>query len=57
MVISLMPVALSIILYFINPSYILTLFGHPIGWGMLALAALMQGIGIFLIRKIIRIEV
>jgi tight adherence protein B len=57
LIISLMPVALAIILYFINPSYISTLFENPIGWGMIILAILSQGIGIFLIRRIIRIEV
>lgn len=57
LIISLLPVALGVILYFINPSYILTLFQNPIGLGMLVLAVLMQAIGIFLIRRIIRIEV
>lgn len=57
LIISLMPVALGIILYFMNPSYILTLFQSPIGIGMLVMAGLMQAIGILLIRRIIRIEV
>lgn len=57
LIISLLPVALSVILYFINPTYILTLFQNPLGVGMLVLAVLMQVIGIFLIRRIIRIEV
>lgn len=57
LIISLLPIALGIIIYFINPSYIMTLFEHQIGWAMLAMAALMQGIGIYLIRRIIRIEV
>ncbi len=57
LIISLMPVALSIILYFINPSYISVLFEEPVGWAMLTLAVLMQGMGIYLIRRIIRIEV
>ncbi|MHB1392318.1 MAG: type II secretion system F family protein [Clostridia bacterium] len=57
LIIALMPVALGIILYFINPSYILVLFEEPIGWAMLMFAVLMQGMGIYLIRRIIRIEV
>jgi len=57
LIISLMPVVLGIILYFMNPSYILTLFKNPMGIGMLVLAVFMQAIGIFLIRRIIRIEV
>lgn len=57
LIISLMPVALGVILYFINPSYISVLFEHPLGLAMMAMAVLMQGIGIYLIRRIIRIEV
>lgn len=57
LIISLLPVALAIILYFLNPSFISVLFEHPLGLAMIALAVLMQGIGIYLIRRIIRIEV
>lgn len=57
LIIALMPVALGVILYFINPSYISVLFEEPLGWAMLSLAVLMQGMGIYLIRRIIRIEV
>ncbi len=56
-IISLLPVALGVIIYLMNPPYILELFKNPLGWAMLGLAVLMQGIGIFLIRKIVRIEV
>lgn len=56
-IISLLPVVLGVVLYLINPSYISMLFVNPIGWAMLALAVMMQGMGIFLIRRIIRIEV
>lgn len=57
LIISLLPVALAIIINLMNPSYISMLFKHQLGWAMLALAVLMQGIGIYLIRRIIRIEV
>ncbi len=56
-IISLMPVVLGVILYFINPSYISLLFKHPLGLAMLGTAVVMQGLGIYLIRKIVRIEV
>lgn len=56
-IISLMPVVLGVILYFINPTYILLLFKHPLGLAMLGTAVVMQGLGIYLVRKIIRIEV
>lgn len=57
LIISLMPVVLGVFLYTINPSYISLLFTNPLGMVMLASAVCMQGIGIFLIRRIIRIEV
>jgi len=57
LIISLLPLALVILLNMINPSYISVLFKHQLGWAMLAMAVLMQGIGIYLIRRIIRIEV
>ena len=57
LIISLLPVALSLIIYFMNPEYILHLFQNPLGLAMLAVAALMQAVGIFLIRRIIRVEV
>ncbi|HYE84540.1 MAG TPA: type II secretion system F family protein [Clostridia bacterium] len=56
-IISFMPAALGAVLYLINPSYISVLFEYPAGLAMLILAACMQGIGIYLIRRIIRIEV
>lgn len=56
-IISLLPVVVGVLLYFINPSYIMELFRNPMGWAMLALAIVMQCIGIFLIRIIVRIEV
>lgn len=57
MIIALLPVALGVTLYYINPEYISMLIKHPLGLGMLGAAAFMQGIGILLIRKIIKIEV
>jgi len=57
LIISLLPVALGIIIFIINPSYISVLLEHPLGWAMISLAIVMQGIGIYLIRRIIRIEV
>ncbi|HEV3233552.1 MAG TPA: type II secretion system F family protein [Candidatus Dormibacteraeota bacterium] len=52
-----LPIALIAILTFLSPSYITPLFRHPLGWGMLVLAAIMMGIGYAIIRKISAIEV
>lgn len=56
-VIGVLPLALAIILYIMDESYIMTLFNHPIGIA-LVVAALISGIiGFMLIRKITTIEV
>ncbi len=57
LIISLMPLALGFIIYLLNPEYIRQLFQHPLGWGMLVMAILMQAVGIFFIKRIIGIEV
>lgn len=57
MVISIMPVALGFILYMINPASTSMLFTEPIGLVMLCIAVMMELLGIFFIKKIVRIEV
>lgn len=57
MVIALLPVGLSGMLFLVNPSYILTLFTHPIGLVLLAIGGLSMFLGFFFIMKITDIEV
>ncbi len=57
LVISLLPITLGGALYLMNPSYIIVLFIHPLGHMMLGIGIVMQMVGIYSIRKIIRIEV
>ena len=57
MVISLVPVGLGIVMEVTNPEYIGLLFSHKLGWAILAVAVLMQTVGIYSISKIIKIEV
>jgi tight adherence protein B len=57
MIISLLPVALGIILYLINPQHIGMLFNNAIGLGILGFSIIMQLIGIYFISKIVKIEV
>lgn len=57
LIISLLPLALGFGLSIMNPSYIMVLFTEPIGWGMLGFAAIMEATGIYLVNKIVRIEV
>lgn len=56
-IISLLPIALGFALFVVNPTYIIVLFTDPLGMMMLGASVIMQLIGIFFIRKIIRIEV
>jgi tight adherence protein B len=52
-----LPAALGIALSFISPEHMNTLFVHPLGRTMLMGAGVMQTVGYFWIRKVIKIEV
>lgn len=56
-IICLLPVGLGFAIFTLNPTYIMTFFTEPLGLMMLGLCVIMQAIGIYFIRKIIRIEV
>jgi tight adherence protein B len=52
-----LPVFLMIALAFINPDHMNLLFREPIGHKLLAAAAVMQVVGYFWIRQVVKIEV
>ena len=52
-----LPAALGVALMFISPEHMNTLFQHPLGRTMLMGAGVMQTVGYFWIRQVIRIEV
>jgi len=52
-----LPPVLGIVVYRLNPSYIMMLFDDPLGQKMLAVAVVMQILGAFVIRKIVNIKV
>lgn len=56
-VVGLLPIILGTVLYFIQPSYIGTLFHHPIGLIMLIAGGISAAIGFIMIKKITTIEV
>lgn len=56
-VISLLPVVLYLLIYMINPAQMSLLFTRPLGLVMMAVAVVMELIGIILIRKVVRIEI
>ncbi|VBB06617.1 type ii secretion system (t2ss) protein f [Lucifera butyrica] len=57
LLISILPVALGVVLYAMNPGYITVLFTHPLGKMLLLAAVVSQLTGIFIVRKIVNIDV
>jgi tight adherence protein B len=57
LIIALLPVILCILLMLINREYMITLFTNPIGIGIIIFSAFMELIGIYLINKIVKVEV
>ena len=55
-IITLMPVILGLLIYMFNKEYIMLLFTTTIGLVMLGTAFVSQVIGIFMIRKIVDVE-
>lgn len=51
-----LPILVGLAISLINPEYMQTLFQEPVGRGMLAGAAILQGIGFLWIRKIVDIR-
>ncbi len=56
-VIGFLPLALALIIYMINRSYINNLFTDPCGWILIGVGGFMMVVGFFIIRNITRIEV
>jgi tight adherence protein B len=52
-----LPPGLFIVMYYLNPTYSMTLFTDPMGHQMLAGAVIMQILGALVIRKIVNIKV
>lgn len=51
-----MPIFLLIVISMMNPDYISMFFETPLGWGLLAYAAVSEVIGFILIKKVTNIE-
>lgn len=56
-IISLLPPALGLVLYVMNPGHVGLLLQHPLGWVMLAMGLLMQTTGILVIRHLVNMDV
>lgn len=57
LILALIPIVLALVLWIINPGYIKVLFVTKLGNYMLGSAVVLQIIGFFVIRKIIRIQI
>jgi len=56
LIITLLPIAAALGLYFLVPSYFRPMFVDPIGWFLLLVAAIMLGFGNFFIRRLTAIK-
>jgi len=56
-IVSLLPVGLAVLFQVISPGYLGPLVTHPIGWLLLLVGVVMQGIGVFMIRNMVNLEV
>ena len=56
-ILSLLPVAVALLISIMNTEYIMTLIREPIGIAMIVGAVILQVIGVFIIRKIVAIDV
>jgi tight adherence protein B len=56
-VVTILPIALGILLYMINPGFIGLLFESACGWLMIGLAVILIVIGYVMVNKIVSIEV
>ena len=57
LILILMPFALMAMLYMVSPPYIIPLFTTPLGWIMLLIMLILQGVGAFWVKKIVTIDV
>lgn len=57
LVIGLLPFGIGIMIYFMEPEHVMTLFNHPVGIAMLVAGFISGTIGFLLIKKVTTIEV
>jgi tight adherence protein B len=56
-ILAVMPLVLAVIIWVINPDYLMTLVQNKIGLYMIAMAVFLQIVGLFVIKKIIKIQI
>lgn len=56
LIITLLPIAAALLLYFIVPDYFRPMFTNPLGWAIIVVAAILLAIGNIIIRRLTAIE-
>ncbi|MDR2216570.1 MAG: type II secretion system F family protein [Nevskiaceae bacterium] len=56
-IVGLLPVALLLVLCWMEPAAMSKLFTHPLGWLVLTVMGILEGVGFFFIRRIVAIDV
>ena len=57
LVIALVPPGFGVVMSFLNPEWMRPLFHDPIGWALLVLAAALEGVAMFMVKKISEVDV
>jgi len=57
LVLQAMPIALFLVVYYMNPDYVMLLFQRELGKQMLMMAVAAQIVGAFVIKKIVDIKI
>jgi len=56
-VVCLMPIALMLLFSIIDPNYMRPFFTTPLGWMMLLVVLVLDGMGLFLMFKLVKVNV
>lgn len=56
-VICIMPIALMLLFTFIDPGYMRPFFTTPLGWAMMLLVFVLDGMGLLLMMKLVKVDV
>lgn len=51
-----LPIAIGVLLFVVNPGYMSVMFTSPLGWILLGIAACGQSVGFLFIRRIVRVS-
>lgn len=56
-IVSLLPATLAVLMQMVSPGFLDPMLSHPLGWVFIFIGVGMQGIGIFMIKNMVNLEV